>query len=71
MAFRLAAEGFVFLPALLMIVFRRKYPRWWFAWKRRFGSPTPPITSSTSTVSDSLDRTKSDLISGAEARPPR
>lgn len=24
--------GFVFLPVLLMIVFRRKYPRWWFDW---------------------------------------
>ena len=32
LAFLLAAEGFVFLPALLMIVFRRKYPRWWFDW---------------------------------------
>ncbi len=28
----LAAYGYVFLPALLMIVFRRKYPRWWFDW---------------------------------------
>ena len=28
----LTAGGFVFLPALLMIVFRRKYPRWWFDW---------------------------------------
>ena len=24
--------GFVFLPALLMILFRQKYPRWWFDW---------------------------------------
>ena len=24
--------GVVFLPVLLMIVFRRKYPRWWFDW---------------------------------------
>jgi hypothetical protein len=24
--------GFVFLPTLLMIVFRQKYPRWWFDW---------------------------------------
>ena len=28
----LSAFGYVFLPALLMIVFRRKYPRWWFDW---------------------------------------
>jgi hypothetical protein len=26
------AGGVLFLPALLMILFRRKYPRWWFDW---------------------------------------
>lgn len=29
-----AAGGFVFLPTLLMILFRRKYPRWWFDWNQ-------------------------------------
>ncbi len=24
--------GFVFIPTLLMILFRKKYPRWWFDW---------------------------------------
>ena len=28
------AAGVVFLPLLLMIVFRQKYPRWWFDWNR-------------------------------------
>jgi hypothetical protein len=28
----LAAGGLLFLPPLLMIVFRQKYPRWWFDW---------------------------------------
>jgi hypothetical protein len=35
------AGGVVFLGPLLMIVFRRKYPRWWFDWNlelQRFGS---------------------------------
>ena len=27
-----AAGGFLFLGPLLMIVFRQKYPRWWFDW---------------------------------------
>jgi hypothetical protein len=27
-----AAAGIVFLPTLLMILFRQKYPRWWFDW---------------------------------------
>jgi Domain of unknown function (DUF4389) len=26
------AAGIVFLPTLLMILFRQKYPRWWFDW---------------------------------------
>jgi hypothetical protein len=28
------AGGVLFLPALLMILFRQKYPRWWFDWNR-------------------------------------
>jgi Domain of unknown function (DUF4389) len=28
------AGGIVFVPALLMLVFRQKYPRWWFDWNR-------------------------------------
>jgi hypothetical protein len=26
------AAGFVVLPTLLMLLFRQKYPRWWFDW---------------------------------------
>src|SRR5438132_2658860 len=26
------AGGILFLPLVLMIVFRQKYPRWWFDW---------------------------------------
>ncbi len=26
----------LFLPVLLMIVFRQKYPRWWFDWNLEF-----------------------------------
>ncbi len=35
------AGGLLFLGPLLMILFRRKYPRWWFDWNlelQRFGS---------------------------------
>ena len=28
------AGGLLFLPPLLMIVFRQKYPRWWYDWYR-------------------------------------
>jgi hypothetical protein len=35
------AAGVLFLPTLLMLVFRQKYPRWWFDWNlqlSRFGA---------------------------------
>jgi len=37
----LGAGGLLFLAPLLMIVFRQKYPRWWFDWNlelQRFGN---------------------------------
>ncbi|MFC2018514.1 DUF4389 domain-containing protein [Chloroflexota bacterium] len=30
--YQYAAGGLLFLPLLLMILFRKKYPRWWFDW---------------------------------------
>jgi len=30
--FRYAAAGLVVLPLVLMLLFRQKYPRWWFDW---------------------------------------
>ena len=30
--FAVGAGGILFLPTLLMVVFRQKYPRWWFDW---------------------------------------
>jgi len=30
--FYAGGSGFVFFPLILMILFRRKYPRWWFDW---------------------------------------
>jgi len=30
--FGLASGAFLFFPLLLMILFRQKYPRWWFNW---------------------------------------
>jgi hypothetical protein len=40
-AFVAGTTGLLFLPPLLLIVFRKKYPRWWFDWNlelQRFGS---------------------------------
>ena len=30
--FLFAGGGFVFIPTVLMILFRKKYPKWWFDW---------------------------------------
>src|SRR4051794_27994991 len=30
--FAVGGSGLLFLPPLLMLVFRQKYPRWWFDW---------------------------------------
>ena len=30
----LATAGVLFLPMILMLLFREKYPRWWFDWNR-------------------------------------
>ena len=38
----IGAAGLVVLPTLLLIVFRQKYPRWWFDWNlelMRFSAP--------------------------------
>ena len=32
----LGAPGIIFLPTLLLILFRQKYPRWWFDWNLEF-----------------------------------
>jgi hypothetical protein len=40
MRFPFVAGGFLFLPTVFMILFRWKYPRWWFDWNvslTRFG----------------------------------
>ena len=31
-SYQYAAAGFVVLPLVLMLLFRQKYPRWWFDW---------------------------------------
>ncbi len=31
-SYQYGAAGFVFLPLVLMLLFRKKYPRWWFDW---------------------------------------
>ena len=37
--------GLLFLPLVLMLVFRRKYPRWWFAFNRELAGCALRVTS--------------------------
>jgi hypothetical protein len=39
-SFGLGAGGALFLGPLLMLVFRQKYPRWWFDWNRELANFT-------------------------------
>lgn len=40
-----AAGGILFFPTLLMIVFRQKYPRWWFDWNLQFSRFSARVTT--------------------------
>ncbi|MFC2014373.1 DUF4389 domain-containing protein [Chloroflexota bacterium] len=35
-SYQYASAGIIFLPLVLMILFRQKYPRWWFDWNVAF-----------------------------------
>ena len=42
---RIYSVGILFFPTLLMIVFRRKYPKWWFDWNIALISFSLRVTS--------------------------
>jgi hypothetical protein len=35
---QVSVMGFVTIPTLLMLLFRRKYPKWWFDWNRELAA---------------------------------
>jgi len=56
------AGGILFLPVLLMILFRQKYPRWWFDWNlalTRFGNRVAAYASLLTDVYPSTDEEQS------------
>ena len=44
-AFTLSTSGFIVVPLLLAILFRRKYPRWWFDWNLELGRFLTRVTA--------------------------
>jgi len=47
-----AGGGLLVLPPLLMIVFRQKYPRWWFDWNRELLRFTNRVNAYAALMSD-------------------
>lgn len=37
--------GYVFIPLIFMLLFRRKYPRWWFDWNLELGRFATRVTT--------------------------
>jgi hypothetical protein len=52
-----AIGGLLFLPPLLMIVFRHKYPRWWFDWNRELMRFTNRVCAYGALLSDKYPST--------------
>lgn len=40
-----SAAGILFLPVLLMLLFKKKYPRWWFDWNLNLSRFTARVSS--------------------------
>lgn len=51
------AGGVLFLPVLLMLVFRQKYPRWWFDWNLEFARFTSRVVAYGSLLRDEYPAT--------------
>jgi hypothetical protein len=50
--FLVTGGGLLMLPPLLMIVFRQKYPRWWFDWNRELLRFTNRVNAYAALLSD-------------------
>jgi hypothetical protein len=56
----LSAGGFLIIPTILMLLFRRKYPRWWFDWNFSLTKFSYRVNSYLSLLSDVYPSTDED-----------
>jgi hypothetical protein len=56
----LSAGGFLIIPTILMLLFRRKYPRWWFDWNFNLTKFSYRVNSYLSLLSDVYPSTDED-----------
>jgi Domain of unknown function (DUF4389) len=69
-ALQAANAGILFLSTLLMILFRRKYPRWWFDWNREFTRFAFRIQAYLALMSDTYPSTDEQQYVQLELRYP-
>ena len=55
-----ATGTFLFVPTLLMILFRRKYPRWWFDWNVNVTKFSARVGAYAALVTDEYPSTERD-----------
>jgi hypothetical protein len=58
--FSYAAGGLVVLPTVLMLLFRRKYPRWWFDWNLELTRFSTRVSSYLALLGDEYPSTDAD-----------
>ena len=59
-SYQYAVAGLVFLPLVLMILFRHKYPRWWFNWNVALTKFSTRVNSYMSLLTDEYPSTDED-----------
>ena len=51
------ASGFLFLPPIVLILFRKKYPRWWFDWNQELARFSVRVNTYFALMSDQYPST--------------
>lgn len=65
-----ATGGLVVVPTILMIVARRKYPRWWFEWNREVSRFSTRVTAYVALLSDEYPSTDAEQAVHLEIDEP-
>lgn len=65
-----AGGGLVFLPVLLMLLFRRKYPAWWFDWNLQLSRFGARVTTYLLLLRDEYPSTDEEQAVHLEIDPP-
>lgn len=65
-----ATDALVVVPTILMIVARRKYPRWWFEWNREVSRFSTRVTAYVALLSDEYPSTDAEQAVHLEIDEP-